>query len=64
MYGFKRGPIGLLKDDYIVLEDDYVDKFRNTGGFDIIGSGRDKLETVEQFETVAAVCKNVVLMLL
>ena len=58
LYGFKRGPIGLLKDDYIVLEDDYVDKFRNTGGFDIIGSGRDKLETVEQFETVAAVCKK------
>ncbi|MGI6510316.1 MAG: diphosphate--fructose-6-phosphate 1-phosphotransferase [Erysipelotrichaceae bacterium] len=58
LYGFKKGPIGLLKDDFIVLEDDYVDKFRNTGGFDIIGSGRDKLETVEQFETVAAVCKK------
>ncbi len=58
LYGFKKGPIGLLKDDFIILEDDYVDKFRNTGGFDIIGSGRDKLETVEQFETVAAVCKK------
>ncbi len=58
LYGFKKGPIGLLKNDFIVLEDDYVDKFRNTGGFDIIGSGRDKLETVEQFETVAAVCKK------
>ncbi|MGI6607447.1 MAG: diphosphate--fructose-6-phosphate 1-phosphotransferase [Erysipelotrichaceae bacterium] len=58
LYGFKNGPIGLLKDDYIIFEDEYIDKFRNTGGFDIIGSGRDKLETVEHFETVAAVAKK------
>ncbi len=58
LYGFKRGPIGLIKDDYMVFDDEYIDKFRNTGGFDIIGSGRDKLETVEQFEKVAANCKK------
>lgn len=42
----------------MVFDDEYIDKFRNTGGFDIIGSGRDKLETVEQFEKVAANCKK------
>ncbi|HPW53105.1 MAG TPA: diphosphate--fructose-6-phosphate 1-phosphotransferase, partial [Erysipelotrichaceae bacterium] len=32
LYGFKRGPIGLIKDDYMVFDDEYIDKFRNTGG--------------------------------
>ena len=52
LYGFKGGPSGLIEDDYIVLTDDYVDQFRNTGGFDIIGSGRTKLETNEQFAMI------------
>ena len=47
LYGFKGGPSGLLEDDYIIMEDEYIDQFRNTGGFDIIGSGRTKLETEE-----------------
>ena len=58
LYGFKQGPSGLLEDDYIILEDEYVDMYRNTGGFDIIGSGRTKLETEEQFAVAAEVCKK------
>ena len=56
LLGFKNGPAGLLEDNYIVFEDDYIDQFRNTGGFDIIGSGRTKLETEAQFAVAAEVC--------
>ena len=58
LYGFKGGPSGLLEDDYLIFDDDYINRFRNTGGFDIIGSGRTKLETREQFAVVAEVCKK------
>ena len=58
LYGFKGGPSGLIEDDYIVMTDEYIDQFRNTGGFDIIGSGRTKLETNEQFAIAAEVCKK------
>ncbi len=58
LYGFKGGPSGLLDDDYIIFDDEYIDQFRNTGGFDIIGSGRTKLETEEQFAVAAKVCKE------
>ncbi len=58
LYGFKGGPSGLIDDNYIIFEDDYIDAFRNTGGFDIIGSGRTKLETEEQFAIVAENCKK------
>ena len=58
LYGFKGGPSGLLEDNCLILEDEYVDQFRNTGGFDIIGSGRTKLETEEQFAVAAEVCKK------
>ena len=58
LYGFKGGPSGLIEDDFIVMTDDYIDQFRNTGGFDIIGSGRTKLETNEQFAIAAEVCKK------
>ena len=58
LYGFKGGPSGLLEDDFIVFGDEYINQYRNTGGFDIIGSGRTKLETEEQFEIVAANCKK------
>ena len=58
LYGFKGGPSGLIEDDYIVMTDEYIDQYRNTGGFDIIGSGRTKLETNEQFAIVADVCKK------
>ena len=57
LYGFKGGPSGLIDDDYIIFEDEYINQYRNTGGFDIIGSGRTKLETEEQFAIVAENCK-------
>ena len=58
LYGFKGGPSGLIEDNYIIFDDEYIDQYRNTGGFDIIGSGRTKLETNEQFAIVAEVCKK------
>ena len=58
LYGFKGGPSGLLEDSYIEFTDEYINQYRNTGGFDIIGSGRTKLETEEQFAVVAEVCKK------
>lgn len=58
LYGFKKGPSGLIEDDYIIFDDEYINQYRNTGGFDIIGSGRTKLETEEQFEVAQAVCKK------
>ncbi len=58
LYGFKNGPSGLLDDDYLVFDDEYINQYRNTGGFDIIGSGRTKLETEEQFAVAAEVCKK------
>ena len=58
LLGFKGGPDGLLKNDFIEFEDDFIDSYRNTGGFDIIGSGRTKLETEEQFGIVAENAKK------
>ena len=58
LLGFRNGPSGLLEDDYIEFDDAYIDQFRNTGGFDIIGSGRTKLETEEQFAVAAEVAKK------
>ena len=58
LIGFKGGPSGLLDNDFIVFEDDYINQYRNTGGFDIIGSGRTKLETQEQFAVVVENCKK------
>ena len=58
LYGFKGGPSGLIEDDYIIFDDDYINQYRNTGGFDIIGSGRTKLETKEQFAIAEKVCKE------
>ena len=58
LYGFKGGPSGLLEDNYIIMTDEYINQYRNTGGFDIIGSGRTKLETPEQFAVAAEVCKK------
>ena len=58
LYGFKNGPSGLIDDDYLIFDDAYIDEYRNTGGFDIIGSGRTKLETEEQFKVAAEVCKK------
>ena len=58
LLGFKGGPSGLIDDKYIEFDDAYIDAYRNTGGFDIIGSGRTKLETEEQFKIVTEVAKK------
>ena len=58
LIGFKNGPSGLIDDDYVVFTDEFIDEYRNTGGFDIIGSGRTKLETEEQFAIVSEVAKK------
>lgn len=50
LFGFILGPGGLVDHNYIELTKEIVDEYRNTGGFDMIGSGRTKLEKVEQFE--------------
>ena len=50
VYGFLMGPGGLVDHNYMELTDELVDEYRNTGGFDMIGSGRTKLEKVDQFE--------------
>ena len=50
LYGFLMGPGGLVDHNYVELTADIIDEYRNTGGFDIIGSGRTKLEKEDQFE--------------
>ena len=50
LYGFLMGPGGLVDHKYIEITADFLNDYRNTGGFDMIGSGRTKLETTEQFE--------------
>ena len=56
LIGFLGGPSGLEEGKYIILDQAIIDEHRNTGGFDIIGSGRTKLETAEQFEK----CRKVI----
>ena len=58
LLGFKGCPDGLIKNDYVEFDDAFIDAYRNTGGFDIIGSGRTKLETKEQFAIVAENAKK------
>ena len=57
LFGFLKGPDGLVKDEYMELTDSIIDAYRNTGGFDMIGSGRTKLETDEQFELARKHCE-------
>jgi pyrophosphate--fructose-6-phosphate 1-phosphotransferase len=58
LYGFLGGPSGLLEDKAVVFTDELIDRYRNTGGFDIIGSGRTKIETPEQFAAVLETAKK------
>ena len=58
LYGFLGGPSGIIDGKYIEFTDDFIAQYRNTGGFDIIGSGRTKLETEEQFQKSWEVCKK------
>ncbi|CAA0826499.1 Pyrophosphate--fructose 6-phosphate 1-phosphotransferase subunit beta 1 [Striga hermonthica] len=50
LYGFRGGPAGIMKCKYVVLTPEYIYPYRNQGGFDMICSGRDKIETPEQFK--------------
>ena len=58
LYGFLGGPSGLVDHKYVELTADIIDEYRNTGGFDIIGSGRTKLEEVEQFDKGIEICNK------
>ena len=58
LYGFLMGPGGLVDHQYVELTADIIDEYRNTGGFDIIGSGRTKLEKKEQFDKGLEILKQ------
>jgi pyrophosphate--fructose-6-phosphate 1-phosphotransferase len=58
LFGFLGGPSGLVDNKFKIFDAATIAAYRNTGGFDIIGSGRTKLETPEQFEKVAANCRT------
>lgn len=58
LYGFLMGPAGFINHQYMELTAGYIKDFRNTGGFDIIGSGRTKLETPDQFESGLKILKE------
>ncbi|MBR6098649.1 diphosphate--fructose-6-phosphate 1-phosphotransferase [bacterium] len=58
LYGFLGGPSGIIDGKYIEFTDEFMNQYRNTGGFDIIGSGRTKLETEDQFQESLKVCQR------
>ena len=58
LYGFLGGPSGIIDGKYVEFTDDFINAYRNTGGFVIIGSGRTKLETEDQFQESLKVCKK------
>lgn len=58
LFGFLMGPGGLVDHQYMELTADIIDEYRNTGGFDIIGSGRTKLETTEQYDKGLVILKK------
>ena len=58
LYGFLGGPSGIIDGKYVEFNDEFINDYRNTGGFDIIGSGRTKLETEDQFQKALGVCKK------
>jgi pyrophosphate--fructose-6-phosphate 1-phosphotransferase len=55
--GFRGGPSGLVDGEFVEITNEYMDQYRNVGGFDMIGSGRTKLETEEQFKACAEVAR-------
>ena len=58
LYGFLGGPGGFVDNKFVELTADFIDGYRNTGGFDIIGSGRTKLEEIAQFDKGLENCKK------
>ncbi|TFH05602.1 MAG: diphosphate--fructose-6-phosphate 1-phosphotransferase [Spirochaetales bacterium] len=58
LFGFLKGPGGILDDKMIEITPQFLDEYRNTGGFDMIGSGRTKIESEEQFQRSLEICKK------
>ena len=58
LFGFTAGPGGILRNEYVELTGDVIAPYRNAGGFDIIGSGRDKIEDEEQLRTSLRTCNE------
>ncbi|RZC65727.1 hypothetical protein C5167_009420 [Papaver somniferum] len=58
LYGFKGGPAGIMKGKYVELTSEFVYPYRNQGGFDMICSGRDKIETPDQFKQAQETSKK------
>lgn len=58
LFGFKNGPKGLLENRYIEILNQLINRYRNQGGFDLIGSGRSKIETPEQFQAAQKTAKE------
>ena len=58
MYGFRYGPRGVFTGKYVKIDDKFMDQYRNMGGFDMIGSGRDKIKGDDQFQASARVCNE------
>lgn len=58
LYGFLGGPSGIIDGKYVEFNDEFINEYRNTGGFDIIGSGRTKLETEDQFQESLKICQK------
>ena len=58
LFGFLGGPSGIINNKAVEMNDKFIDEYRNTGGFDIIGSGRTKLESEDQFDKCIEVCKE------
>ena len=58
LIGFLKGPLGLIEQDICPLKKELVDRFRNLGGFDLLGTGRTKIESVEQLDRAVQTIKN------
>ena len=60
MYGFRYGPRGVFTGKYVKIDDKFMDQYRNMGGFDMIGSGRDKIKGDDQvrYLCVGLICSS------
>jgi len=58
LFGFLNGPIGIYTDSYVEIDEEFMNEFRNQGGFDMICSGRHKIETEEQFQKSVTYCSS------
>ncbi len=61
LFGFLSGPIGIYTNQYIEIDEKFMDKYRNQGGFDMICSGRHKIETEDQFQKSLRYCTTLAL---